>query len=68
MHSSTGAFLSSCNRCDDGVGVLEGDSLEELNFQDMTRQFQVNAVGPLRAVQALLPRLGSDSKVRNFYS
>jgi NAD(P)-dependent dehydrogenase (short-subunit alcohol dehydrogenase family) len=40
-----------------------GDSLEALDFDGMRHQFQVNTMGPLRAVKALLPKLGSGSKV-----
>jgi len=44
--------------------------LEELDFEAMTRAFQVNALGALRVVQAVLPglRLGGDKLVVNVSS
>jgi len=43
--------------------VLARDSLEDLDFDGMRRQFEVNALGPLRVTRALLPNLGAGSKV-----
>ena len=45
------------------AGVLARDSLEDLDFDGMRRQFEVNALGPLRVTRALLPNLGAGSKV-----
>ena len=45
------------------AGVLARDSLEDLDFEGMRRQFEVNALGPLRVTRALLPNLGTGSKV-----
>jgi NAD(P)-dependent dehydrogenase (short-subunit alcohol dehydrogenase family) len=45
------------------AGVLKFDSLEHLDFGDVLAQFQVNALGTLRTVHALLPRLHEGSKV-----
>ena len=45
------------------AGVLARDSLEDLDFEGMRRQFEVNALGPLRVTRALLPNLGAGSKV-----
>jgi NAD(P)-dependent dehydrogenase (short-subunit alcohol dehydrogenase family) len=45
------------------AGVLARDSLEDLDFDGMRRQFEVNALGPLRVTRALLPNLGTGSKV-----
>lgn len=45
------------------AGILERESLEELDFESIRRQFEVNALGPLRVTRALLPNLGAGSKV-----
>jgi NAD(P)-dependent dehydrogenase (short-subunit alcohol dehydrogenase family) len=45
------------------AGILERVPLEALDFDSIRRQFEVNAVGPLRLTAALLPRLASGSKV-----
>ncbi len=45
------------------AGILDRETLEDLDFGRMRRQFEVNALGPLRVTSALLPRLGPGSKV-----
>ena len=45
------------------AGVLSVESLGRLDCDAMRRQFEVNALGPLRVTDELLPRLGSGSKV-----
>lgn len=45
------------------AGVLERVSLDELDLESCRRQFEVNALGPLRVVHALLPNLGEGSKI-----
>ena len=45
------------------AGILARDSLAELDFDAMQRQFEVNALAPLRVTHALLPNLGAGSKV-----
>lgn len=45
------------------AGILEEDSLDRLDFDSIQRQFEVNAVGTLRATQALLPLLFQGSKI-----
>lgn len=45
------------------AGILAADSLEQLQFEQLRRQFEVNALGALRTVSALLPQLKSGSKI-----
>ena len=48
------------------AGVLERESLgdiDEAGFDSMRRQFEVNALGPLRVAQALLDNLADGAKV-----
>jgi NAD(P)-dependent dehydrogenase (short-subunit alcohol dehydrogenase family) len=45
------------------AGVLSVETLDDLDFERMRRQFEVNALGPLRVTRALLPNLGPGSKV-----
>jgi NAD(P)-dependent dehydrogenase (short-subunit alcohol dehydrogenase family) len=45
------------------AGVGGGDSLEQLDFDQLRRQYDVNALGPLRLTLALLPRLGPGAKL-----
>jgi NAD(P)-dependent dehydrogenase (short-subunit alcohol dehydrogenase family) len=45
------------------AGILARDSLDQLDFDAMERQFRVNSLGPLRVTSALLPNLGKGSKI-----
>lgn len=45
------------------AGIWRTEDLDSLNFDTMLEQFQVNALGPLRLVEALLDRLSERSKV-----
>jgi len=45
------------------AGILERVSLEELDPASIRRQFEVNALGPLRVTRALLGRLDEGSKI-----
>jgi NAD(P)-dependent dehydrogenase (short-subunit alcohol dehydrogenase family) len=45
------------------AGILTSESLDDLDFDRMRKQYEVNALGPLRVTKALLPNLHSGSKV-----
>ena len=45
------------------AGVLGLDELGKIDFADVRRQIEINTIGPLRVVQALLPHLGAGAKV-----
>ena len=45
------------------AGIVERISLEELDLESIRRQFEVNAIAPLKFTRALLPNLKSGSKI-----
>jgi NAD(P)-dependent dehydrogenase (short-subunit alcohol dehydrogenase family) len=45
------------------AGILTLESLDDLDFDRIRRQFEINSLGPLRVSAALRHRLGSGSKV-----
>ena len=45
------------------AGILRGDSLDALDFDEMLDQYRVNALGPLRVTRALLANLHRGSKI-----
>lgn len=45
------------------AGILTRETLDELNIDRIRRQFEVNAIGPLRVTAALLGSLGVGAKV-----
>lgn len=45
------------------AGILSDESLQDLDFDRMRRQFEVNSLGPLRVTAALRHNLGPGSKV-----
>jgi NAD(P)-dependent dehydrogenase (short-subunit alcohol dehydrogenase family) len=45
------------------AGILKRNTLENLDFDSIRRQFEVNALGTLRVTRALLPNLPAGSKI-----
>lgn len=45
------------------AGILTRETLDDLGIDRIRRQFEVNAIGPLRVTAALLPNLNKGSKV-----
>ena len=45
------------------AGILTSETFDDLDFERMLRQYQVNALGPLRVVRALLGALKAGSKI-----
>lgn len=45
------------------AGILNRITLEDLDFDNIRLQFEVNALGPLRVTHALLPNLKAGSKI-----
>ena len=45
------------------AGLLTRETLDDLDFDRMRLQYEVNALGPLRVTKALLPNLHEGSKV-----
>lgn len=45
------------------AGILTRESLEDLDFERMRRQYEVNSLGPLRLTAALLPCMAEGGKV-----
>lgn len=45
------------------AGRLEKNRLDELDFDSIRRQFEVNALGTLRVTRALLPNMTAGSKI-----
>lgn len=45
------------------AGILRRDSLDDIDFDAMREQFEVNALGPLRVTRALLGHLHEGSRV-----
>ncbi|WP_264308902.1 SDR family NAD(P)-dependent oxidoreductase [[Leptolyngbya] sp. PCC 7376] len=45
------------------AAIVERNSLENLDFESIRRQFEVNAIGTLRFTAALLPNLAENAKI-----
>lgn len=45
------------------AGLLERVTLDDLNFESIRRQFEINALGALRVTRALLPNLSAGAKL-----
>jgi NAD(P)-dependent dehydrogenase (short-subunit alcohol dehydrogenase family) len=45
------------------AGILTAESLDDLDWDRMRRQFEVNSLGPLRVTSGVLPRLQRGSKI-----
>ena len=45
------------------AGILTRETLDDLNVDQIRKQFEVNTIGPLRVTAALLPNLRKGSKV-----
>ena len=45
------------------AGILKNQSLGTIDYGDVERQFVVNAIGPLRVTESLLPNLRKGAKV-----
>ena len=45
------------------AGVLKGQKLGEIDYDEMRRHFEINALGPLRVTEALLDCLNEGAKV-----
>jgi len=45
------------------AGILAHEALPDLDFESIERQFEVNAIGPLRITAALAPKLARGAKV-----
>jgi NAD(P)-dependent dehydrogenase (short-subunit alcohol dehydrogenase family) len=45
------------------AGILTSETLDDLDFDRMRKQYEVNALGPLRVTKALLPNLHAGSKL-----
>lgn len=45
------------------AGIFLNETLEDMNFETMTKQFEVNTLGPLKVTMALLPLINKDGKI-----
>src|SRR5690606_33541900 len=45
------------------AGILVRDSLERMDFEGIARQFEINALAPLRVSTALLDHLAGGAKI-----
>jgi len=45
------------------AGILRDESFDTLNYEQILAQFQVNTLGPIRVVEALINNLAAESKI-----
>jgi NAD(P)-dependent dehydrogenase (short-subunit alcohol dehydrogenase family) len=45
------------------AGILRSESLDDMDFESMRKQFEINALGPLRVSHSLIPSLRSGAKI-----
>lgn len=45
------------------AGIMRQETLEQLNFETIRLQFEINSIGPLRVTHALLAQLSQNAKV-----
>ena len=45
------------------AGILKRETLEEMDYDTIFKQFEVNSVGPLRVTHTLLPHLAEGAKI-----
>jgi len=45
------------------AGILYSESFDNLDYQHILEQFNVNTLGPIRVVEALLGNMGNNSKI-----
>lgn len=50
------------------AGVFENETLDEMSYEQIEKQFLINALAPLRLTMALLPLMKEGSKVANITS
>lgn len=66
--SAIEALVSAVNGRDIDIlincaGLLTNETLEDLNFERIQQQWEINTLGPLRVTEALLPCLQQGSKI-----
>jgi NAD(P)-dependent dehydrogenase (short-subunit alcohol dehydrogenase family) len=69
--TSDASVADLCDRLDDtainvlinNAGIIKRVTLEDLDFESIREQFEVNALGALRVTHALLPNLKAASKI-----
>lgn len=45
------------------AGILDSVSLENIDYESMRQQFEINSLGPLKVTECLLPNLHEGSKI-----
>lgn len=45
------------------AGILQRETLDDLRWDQIRAQFEINALGPLKVTHALIPNLGQGSKI-----